>query len=130
MQQAIDGDCQHWHRHPQTALALVLLLDQFPRHIWRGKAAAYAGDQQALELSLLAEEKGWLQQETQRARRQFWLMPRLHSEDLDVQTQALPLLAMDRSTHACRGVAALGDHPTLRALSTSEPCSEANLNTR
>jgi len=29
VQQAIDGDCQHWHRHPQTALALVLLLDQF-----------------------------------------------------------------------------------------------------
>ena len=45
VQQAIDGDCQHWHRHPQTALALVLLLDQFPRHIWRGKPAAYAGDQ-------------------------------------------------------------------------------------
>ena len=102
VQQAIDGDCQHWHRHPQTALALVLLLDQFPRHIWRGKAAAYAGDQQALELSLLAEEKGWLQQETQRARRQFWLMPRLHSEHLDVQTQALPLFEQwtDPRTHA------------------------------
>ena len=79
VQQAIDGDCQHWHRHQQTALALVLLLDQFPRHIWRGKAAAYAGDQQALELSLLAEQKGWLQHETQRARRQFWLMHSNHA---------------------------------------------------
>lgn len=75
VQQAIDGDCQDWHQEPQTALALVLLLDQFPRHIWRGKAAAYAGDSQALQLSLLAESHGWLQQEEQRARRQFWLMP-------------------------------------------------------
>ena len=46
VQQAIDGDCQDWHQEPQTALALALLLDQFPRHIWRGKAAAYAGDSQ------------------------------------------------------------------------------------
>ena len=52
VQSAIDGDCQAWPQEPQTALALVLLLDQFPRHIWRGKAAAYAGDSQALQLSL------------------------------------------------------------------------------
>ena len=102
VRQAIDGDWQHWNRDPQTALALVLLLDQFPRHIWRGQAAAYAGDRQALELSLLAEEHGWLQQEEQRARRQFWLMPRLHSEDIDVQTQALSLFEQwtDPRTHA------------------------------
>ena len=53
VQQAIDGDCQDWHQEPQTALALVLLLDQFPRHIWRGKAAAFAGDSQGLQLSCL-----------------------------------------------------------------------------
>ena len=102
VQQAIDGDCQDWHQEPQTALALALLLDQFPRHIWRGKAAAYAGDSQALQLSLLAESHGWLQQEEQRARRQFWLMPRLHSEDLAVQTQALSLFERwtDPRTHA------------------------------
>ncbi len=102
VRQAIDGNCQHWNQAPETALALVLLLDQFPRHIWRGEAAAYGGDRQALELSLLAEERGWLQQEQQRSRRQFWLMPRLHSEDLDVQTQALSLFAQwtDPRTHA------------------------------
>jgi len=102
VQQAIDGECQHWHREPQTALALVLLLDQFPRHIWRGNSAAFSGDRQALEVSLLSEERGWIQQEEQRARRQFWLMPRLHSEDLHVQTQALELFEQwtDPRTHA------------------------------
>ena len=57
VQQAIDGDCQHWHRHPQTALALVLLLDQFPRHIWRGKAAAYAGDQRPWNSACLPKRR-------------------------------------------------------------------------
>ena len=102
VQQAINGNCLDWHQAPTSALALVLLLDQFPRHIWRGRAAAYDGDSQALQLSLLAEKRGWLQQEEQRARRQFWLMPRLHSEDLDVQTQALDLFERwtDPRTHA------------------------------
>ena len=51
---------------------------------------------------MLAERLGWLQQEEQRARRQFWLMPRLHSEDLEVQTQALSLFERwtDPRTHA------------------------------
>ncbi len=52
---------------------------------------AIAGDPQALELSLRAVELGWLEAEPEQARRQFWLMPLMHSEDLAVQEASLPL---------------------------------------
>ena len=89
--QAIAGELDAWSAEPTAALALVLLLDQFPRQIWRDTAMAFAGDRQALELSLQAVELGWLEAEPQQARRQFWLMPLMHSEDLAVQEVALPL---------------------------------------
>ena len=52
---------------------------------------AFAGDPQALALSLRAVERGWLEAEPEQARRQFWLMPQMHAEDLAVQEAALPL---------------------------------------
>ena len=52
---------------------------------------AFAGDPQALALSWKAVERGWLEAEPEQARRQFWLMPLMHSEDLAVQEAALPL---------------------------------------
>lgn len=80
--QAIQGQQSGWGREPRSALALVLLLDQFPRQIWRQTAMAFAGDGQALGLSQAAEERGWLAAEAEQARRQFWLMPQMHSEEL------------------------------------------------
>ncbi len=69
----------------------MLVLDQFPRQIWRDTARAFAGDPQALALSLRAEAEGWIAAEDDQQRRAFWLMPRMHSEDLAVQEAALPL---------------------------------------
>jgi len=88
---AIAGDLDDWSTEPSGALALVLLLDQFPRQIWRDTAMAFAGDPQALAASLQAVELGWLEAELEQARRQFWLMPLMHSEDLAVQEAALLL---------------------------------------
>ena len=92
VERALAGDLNHWSCSPSSGLALVLLLDQFPRQIWRGEAKAFAGDPQALQLSLEALERGWVAAESQRPRRQFWLMPFLHSEDISVVAQAIPLL--------------------------------------
>ena len=88
---AIAGELDTWYAEPTGGLALVLLLDQFPRQIWRDAAMAFAGDPQALALSLQAVERGWLEAEAEQARRQFWLMPLMHSEDLEVQEAGLPL---------------------------------------
>ena len=88
---AIAGDLVAWDAEPTGALALVLLLDQVPRQLWRDTAMAFAGDPQALALSQKAVELGWVAAESAQARRQFWLMPLMHSEDLTVQEAALPL---------------------------------------
>jgi len=89
--QALAGGLSHWQDNPQGGLALVLLLDQFPRQIWRDTAKAFAGDAQALALTQRALDRGWVALESEQARRQFWLLPLMHAEDLAVQDAALPL---------------------------------------
>ncbi len=89
--QAIAGELAAWGEVPGDGLALVLLLDQFPRQIWRDSAMAFSGDDQALALSQKALVKGWVAAEVEQARRQFWLMPQMHAEDLAIQESAIPL---------------------------------------
>ncbi len=97
--QALAAELDAWGAEPSGGLALVLLLDQFPRQIWRDTATAFAGDPQALALSRKAIERGWLEAEPEQARRQFWLMPLMHSEDLAVQEAALPLFERFSDPH-------------------------------
>lgn len=90
--QALAGDLRSWADAPSGGLALVLVLDQFTRQIWRGEAKAYCGDPQAQTLAHAALRQGWVHDERERPRRQFWLMPLLHSEEVVVVEQAIPLL--------------------------------------
>ena len=92
VERALAGDLQEWADRPCSALALVLLLDQFSRQIWRGQARAFSGDRQALAVALMGLQQGWVAAEPQRPRRQFWLMPLLHSEEEGVVAKAIPLL--------------------------------------
>ena len=92
VERALAEELDHWSCGPSGVLALVLLLNQFTSQIWRGQAQAFAGDPQALTLGLEALEQGWIAAESQRSRRQFWLMSLLHSEDISVVAQAIPLL--------------------------------------
>ena len=99
-EQALAGELNGWGNEPASGLALVLVLDQFPRQIWRGTSLAFAGDRQGLALSQQAVGHGWVATESIQARRQFWLMPLMHAEDLVVQEAALPLFEQftDRRT--------------------------------
>ena len=92
VERALADELEAWADTPSGGLGLVLLLDQFTRQIWRGEAKAFAGDQQAKALSHKALQQGWIQQEQERAKRQFWLMPLLHSEEHEVLVQAIPVL--------------------------------------
>jgi uncharacterized protein (DUF924 family) len=87
-QQAAAGRLARWESSPRRRLALILLLDQFPRNLHRGSAAAYAQDRQALELAL-----GGLQLGADAAldpvERIFFYMPLQHSESRDVQEESL-----------------------------------------
>src|SRR5690348_9176995 len=52
VKQAIDGELLAWADSPRRCMSLILLLDQFPRNIYRGLSRSFAGDEQALALAL------------------------------------------------------------------------------
>jgi uncharacterized protein (DUF924 family) len=79
---AIAGELDHWADSRDGTLALVLLLDQFPRHVFRGTASQYDGDARALDLVRRAWREGW-PHELPAFRAMFMLMPLAHSEHLE-----------------------------------------------
>ncbi len=57
-ERAIQGEFDSWADEPIGRLALIILLDQFPRTIWAGTSKAYAQDPKALHLCLEGLENG------------------------------------------------------------------------
>jgi uncharacterized protein (DUF924 family) len=90
VERALSGALHDWAAEPQGQLALILLLDQFARNLFRDTPRAYAGDAMALQLALrLVDSPAYL--ELPLEQRLFCIMPLVHSESLAVQTQALQL---------------------------------------
>ncbi|HET9835303.1 MAG TPA: DUF924 family protein [Rhodanobacteraceae bacterium] len=79
---------ESWIEAAQGALALLILLDQIPRNVFRGSAHAYATDGLAREYAHRALEAGFDTQ-VQPELRAFFYMPFEHSEDLADQERAL-----------------------------------------
>jgi len=79
---AIAGGLADWRDTHDGTLALVLVLDQFPRHVFRGDAQQYAGDSRALELALDAWQQGW-PHDLVAVRAIFLLLPLAHSEAIE-----------------------------------------------
>ena len=75
---------------PLTALAAVLLFDQFPRNMFRGHADQFATDPLALAIAKAAVDRG-LDEQLERDERGFLYMPFQHSEALADQDRALLL---------------------------------------
>ncbi|MDW8123581.1 MAG: DUF924 family protein [Geminicoccaceae bacterium] len=90
VERAASGACDGWLEHPEGALALVLLLDQLPRNIYRGTPRAYAFDAKARALARAALARGHDRAVPERARLFFYL-PFEHSEDLADQDLAVEL---------------------------------------
>jgi uncharacterized protein (DUF924 family) len=78
---AAAGRLDHWAQSAPGALALVLLLDQFPRNAFRGTARMYATDAQARAIADAALRQGY-PQEVDPDLRQFFTLPFMHSERL------------------------------------------------
>lgn len=81
-EKAARGELAHWEETPTGALTLVLLLDQFPRNMFRGKARAYQTDEAALALAERALDKGH-DRATPMELRRFFYMPYMHAEDME-----------------------------------------------
>lgn len=91
--EAKDGELGAWMCTPEGCLALVLLLDQFPRCMFRGTAQAYSSDGAALA----AAKRGIVMGhdfKIPEPQRQFLYMPMMHSESLMDQERCVRLIAL------------------------------------
>ncbi|MBY5921809.1 DUF924 family protein [Ferrimonas balearica] len=83
-QRAVSGELASWCDTPSGRLALIILIDQFSRNLYRGQADAFAWDPIALSLC-----KGGIEQQMDRSLpltyKLFFYMPLQHSESLDDQ---------------------------------------------
>jgi len=89
---AAAGMLSEWERTAEGALALTIVLDQFPRNMFRGDARTYAADPQARAVAALALERGF-DQKVPLSDRQFFYLPFEHSEAIADQERSCALCA-------------------------------------
>jgi uncharacterized protein (DUF924 family) len=86
--QALAGGLEDWAATAEGRLALILLLDQFPRNIHRGTAQAFAGDRRALKLCVEGTMANGYKDLTP-IQRVFFFMPLQHAESAGVQEKSV-----------------------------------------
>ncbi len=89
---ACRGELSAWERGPLAALALLVLLDQFSRNMFRGTARAFAADAMALDVARRTVARGF-DTLLRPIERPFVYLPFEHAEDLPAQRRALALFA-------------------------------------
>jgi len=87
---AAAGRLSDWEQSAQGALALLILLDQFPRNMFRGDARAFATDPLARAITAGAIIRGFDSQ-VPKELRSFFYLPFEHSEDLADQERCIAL---------------------------------------
>ncbi|MET0528687.1 MAG: DUF924 family protein [Microvirga sp.] len=87
---AARGDLNEWELTPEGALAVILLLDQFPRNMFRGQRETYKTDPVALMVADRAIERGF-DHKVEPEFRRFFYLPFMHSESLRHQERSVTL---------------------------------------
>jgi uncharacterized protein (DUF924 family) len=87
---AARGEYDAWAETAEGALALLILLDQFPRNLFRGSAHQFATDPKARAVARAAVERGF-DREVEPVLRNFFYLPFEHSEDLADQDFSIAL---------------------------------------
>lgn len=87
VERASAGELDHWSHEPRGRLALILLIDQFRRNIFRGKPEAFKKDKKALKLCIEGATAKMDQQLTP-IEKVFFYMPLQHSESFKVQKKS------------------------------------------
>ncbi|MBL6937803.1 MAG: DUF924 domain-containing protein [Alphaproteobacteria bacterium] len=85
-----DGKLNGWQMTPDGTLALLIVLDQFPRNMFRGHADAFASDAQALSVAKTAVARE-IDLRVPTVLRQFFFTPFMHSENLADQDRCIAL---------------------------------------
>lgn len=89
-QAAIAGELASWEASDDGVLALVIVLDQFPRNMFRGHPGTYASDALALDVARRAIDRG-VDMRIDPALREFLYLPFMHSEALADQIRCIEL---------------------------------------
>ena len=89
---AARGEYDRWAASAEGALALLILLDQFPRNLYRDSGHAFATDSKARSIARAAVEAGF-DREVEPILRNFFYLPFEHSEDIADQDFGLALCA-------------------------------------
>ncbi len=97
--QAIAGGLEDWRETASGSLALLLLLDQFTRNMFRATPQAFSGDLKALGVARRAVASRFDLMVTEYDRRQFFYSPYTHQEDLAAQEDGVRLLEERLSGH-------------------------------
>ncbi|MDG1731705.1 MAG: DUF924 domain-containing protein [Thalassotalea sp.] len=87
-QQAFNGSLEYWMSSAKGAMALIILLDQMPRNMFRGTEQAFLSDHLALKYCLQGIEQGFDKQ-LALIERVFFYHPLEHAEDLGLQQQCV-----------------------------------------
>ncbi len=85
---ARDGLCDSWNKDAEGCLALCILLDQFPRNMFRNDPKSFETDQKALLIAKYAVSKGF-DQVLSPAKRRFIYLPYEHSEEIEDQKKSV-----------------------------------------
>ena len=97
-QQAASGELYQWRQTAEGRLAEIIILDQFPRNMFRGTAQSFATDNLALTLAQEAVAAD-LHLTLPTAQQAFLLMPYMHSESKIIHQQAKILFAAPGLEH-------------------------------
>jgi len=92
VESASSGDLDGWTETPDGRLALIILLDQFRRHIYRGTAEAFSHDKQALKLSVEGTISGD-HKKLSAIQRMIFFMPLQRSESLKIQQKSVSVFS-------------------------------------
>ena len=89
-EQAAAGKLAQWRESPLTLLALIVVLDQFPRNLYRESPKAFATDAMALDAARRMTALAW-DQRLNMVERQFVYLPFEHAEDIEMQRESMRL---------------------------------------
>lgn len=89
-ERAARGELAPWESTAEGALALLILLDQFPRNLFRNSAHAFATDAMALNIARRARKNGF-ELQCGEEMKQFFFMPFMHSEHMADQDLCVAL---------------------------------------
>lgn len=133
LERATRGELDHWSNWPRPRLALIIVLDQFSRSLYRDTARSFAQDPKALALTLEGIEIGHYAALDTPWEKTFFLLPLGHSEELSHVDRAVALAQqladdappdlrriLEHSASQARGhrdvIARFGRHPHRNAV--------------